>query len=102
MGQVNITVDDRALARLDRMAKERGYSRSAYAKLLFDAAYSARCGKSGDAELEAIVAGALLLSGADFDSAAIATTLKCSEATVVRIQQAWRKAGGGDDSFAHG
>jgi hypothetical protein len=100
MGQLNIKVDDKVLENLGKMARAASMPPSTYARVLFDAAYAARCGKSPDEDLNATVAAALILSGAELDSAAIARALKCSEATVVRISQAWRKfRGGADDRF---
>lgn len=89
--QINITVDDRVYDKLSTTARDRGYSVSGYAKMLFDAAYAARSGKSGDLELDALVGCVMVLSGAQKDVGVIAAALKLQERTVTRIMSAWGK-----------
>lgn len=91
MRQINISVDDRVHDKLGAMARERGYSLSAYAKMLFDAAYAARSGKSGDLELDALVGCVLVLSAAKKDIGVIAAALKLQDRTVTRIISTFRK-----------
>lgn len=89
--QVNIDLDEKVYEKLTAMARERGYSTTAYAKILFDAAYAARHGKSGDIELDALVGCVVVLWGAQKDTATIAAALKLQESTVSRIVSAWRR-----------
>lgn len=92
--QVQITFFVSAAQRdnLDRMAKVANVSRAAYAALLFNAAYSARCKAVGDLDLDAAVSRIVLLHGTkDFDTAAIAGVVGLKEATIAKILGAWRK-----------
>jgi len=56
MRPVTIIVSELVYARLEVMARKAGRSTSAYAAELFQAAYAARCGPTGDAALDAAVA----------------------------------------------
>lgn len=87
--QINFKIDDKVKERLAVAAKAAGMSPTMYAKMLFEAAYAARHGATGDRDLDATVAAALILSGAELDSDEIARALKCSEETVTRIKSAW-------------
>lgn len=89
--QINITVNDKVYDKVAAMARERGFSTTAYAQILFDAAYAARAWKSGDAHLDALVGCAIVLWGAKKDTAMIAAALKLQESTVTRIVSAWRR-----------
>jgi hypothetical protein len=89
--QINISVEDKVYDKLTAMARERGYSTSSYAKIIFDAAYAARAWKSGDLHLDTLVGCAIVLWGAQKDTATIAAALKLQESTVTRIISAWRK-----------
>lgn len=90
--QLNIAIDPKVHDRLQAMANAAGMSLSTYARTLLEAAYSARCGATGDRDLDATVAAALILSGADLDTDEVARALKTNEAVVVRILDAWRDA----------
>ena len=89
--QINIDVDDKVYDKIAAMARERGYSTTSYAKMIFDAAYAARAWKSGDVQLDALVGCAIVLWGAKKDTTTIAAALKLVESTVTRIISAWRK-----------
>lgn len=89
--QVNFDVDDRVFATLERLAAAQGYKPTRYAKMLFEAAYASRVGAQPDADIDAQVAAAIVLHGARKDSATIAKAVRLSEATVVRIIDAWRQ-----------
>jgi hypothetical protein len=53
---VQIRISERLAQGLDKMAAARGVSRSEYALVLLQAAYSARCAPTGDEALDAAVA----------------------------------------------
>lgn len=72
-------------------AHKRGMNMSAFARVLLEAAWSARSAETGDRDLDATVAAALLLAAGGLDTERIARALKCSEAVVVRIVRAWAK-----------
>jgi hypothetical protein len=88
--QVNFQVEDRVYVKLLELGQEQRLTATAYAKVLFEAAYSARWHKSGDIELEAKVGCALVLHAARRDTTEIAQALGLSESTVVRIIDAYR------------
>lgn len=92
--QINMLVEVAVYDGLSRMARERGYPVSTFAKLLLDAAYSARCGQPTDRDLDATVAAALILQAGGMDTDAVARALRISEATAERIFAAWRECGG--------
>jgi hypothetical protein len=83
--QINFSVSKPVFDRLAKEAANHNIARGGYAKVLFNAAYSARFGETGDQTLDATVAAALLLHGAGLDASRIALALKCSEETVSRI-----------------
>lgn len=91
--QLNIDVPMKTYEAIERFAKAKGISTRAYSKALFDAAFAARCGVTGDRDLDAVVAGTLLLHG-KLDSSEIAATLGTTEATVEKIRRAWEQANG--------
>lgn len=91
MRQVNFNVDDRVYATLEKHGAKHGYKPTLYAKMLFEAAFASRCGVSVDADLDDQVAAAIVLHGAKRDSATIATAVRLSESTVIRIIDAWRR-----------
>jgi hypothetical protein len=81
--------------RLFEDAKPRGYTPTAFAQLLFDAAFAARMRQvkerpADDAELDEMVRATLCLAG-DFSTAAIARRLGLSEQLVERILDGWRQ-----------
>ena len=97
MRQVGITISipEKAKMTLDRQAAERGYSSSLWAGRVFDLGFAAICAREKsmpitDADLDAIVAGTLLLTSTkDWDTAEIAQALGVPEATVARILSVW-------------
>ena len=89
--QLHLKVPAKVYARLQSMAEKAGVSRPAYAEQLLLAAYTARCQVTGDRDLDAAVSRVVLMAGLrDYDTAEIAATVGLSEATVVRIRDAWR------------
>lgn len=89
--QLNLSIDQRVFERLTAMANAAGVPLTTYARTLFEAAYSARCGATGDRDLDATVAAALILSGSNLDTEEVARALKTSEPVVIRILDAWRE-----------
>lgn len=87
--QINVRLNAAMGATLRREAAARGLSVTMLATQLLEAAFTARFGQSGDRALDATVAGALILSGADLEVAAIATALGVSPDLVIRILEAW-------------
>lgn len=91
--QINIPVDGRVYERLAEHAKKASMPVGTYARMLFDAAYAARCRETGDFDLDATVAGALILSGAGLDVGVVARALRIEEPVVRRILKVWTNAG---------
>jgi hypothetical protein len=91
MRQVNFSVDDRVFATLEKHGAKHGYKATAYAKVLFEAAFASRVGVQPDADLDDQVAAAIVLHGARQDTATIAKAVRLSEPTVIRIIDAWRR-----------
>lgn len=89
--QVNFNVDDRVYATLEKLGAKHGYKPTLYAKMLFEAAFASRCGVSVDRDLDDRVAAAVVLHGANQDTATIAKVIGLSEATVLSIISTWRK-----------
>lgn len=89
--QINMTVSAKVHAKMIEQSAKRGMSVTAYAALLFEAAYAAQFSETGDRTLDATVTAALILQGSGMDTEAIARALKCSEATVERIAVAFQK-----------
>jgi hypothetical protein len=89
--QINFSVDDRVADWLEKQGLKHGYKPTAYAKVLFEAAYASRVGVQPDAELDDQVAAAIVLHGARQDSARIAKIVRLSESTVVSIIDMWRR-----------
>jgi hypothetical protein len=89
--QVNFSVDDRVYATLEKHADKHGYRATAYAKMLFEAAFASRCGVAFDADLDEKIAVAIVLHGAKKDTATIASVVRLSEPTVIRIIDVWRR-----------
>lgn len=87
--QINIKVSERVFAQLQKAGETAGMSATAYGKVLFDAAYSARCKPTGDLDLDAQVSAALILHGSGMDFETISRALHCSEERVERIVGAW-------------
>lgn len=91
---ITIRVPPRAHQRLHEMAKPRGYTTTAYAQMLFDAAFAARVGQQrndpiSDAELDEQVRLVFACAGQG-NTAAIAKATGVPEARVTRILQALR------------
>lgn len=91
MRQVNFSVDDRVYSALEKRGREHGYKPVAYAKMLFEAAFACRVGVSSDADLDAHISAVIVLHGAKLDTAAISKVVRLSEATVVKVIDAWRQ-----------
>jgi hypothetical protein len=91
MRQINFSVDDRIFAVLEKHATRHGYKATSYAKMLFEAAFASRVGVQPDASLDAQVATAIVLHGARMDTETIAKAVRLSEASIVRIIDAWRR-----------
>lgn len=91
MRQVNFSVEDRIFATLEKQGEKHGYKPTAYAKMLFEAAFASRVGVQPDADLDDQVAAAIVLHGAKNDSAAIAKAVRLTEPTVIRIIDMWRR-----------
>jgi hypothetical protein len=93
---VTIKLAPKAHQRLFEMGKARGYAPSAFAQLLFDAAFAARIGmergeSTGDSELDEQVKLVFRLAG-DVEPAAIAKATGLPEERVTRILEGWRIA----------
>lgn len=91
MRQVNFSVEDRVYATLEKHAGQHGHKATAYAKMLFEAAFASRVGAQPNADLDAQIAAAIVLHGARQDSATIAKVVRLSEASVIKIIDAWRR-----------
>lgn len=93
---IQISVTDKVKSVLQRQAGARGYALSVWCGMLFDQAYAAVCAREKglihtDADLDAVVAGCLLLWARDeWDTAEIGQRLGISEATVAKILDVWR------------
>ncbi|MCW1844169.1 hypothetical protein [Prosthecomicrobium hirschii] len=57
--RLDLEVNQRMVDRMTKDAQERGLSLKTFAKILLTAAWTARCGKSNDPELEAVVSDVL-------------------------------------------
>lgn len=93
---INLRVHPKVHHRLREMGKERGYTPTAYAHLLFEAAFAARVGQEKDApvtdaELDEQVRLVFACAGQG-NTSAIARATGLPEARVVRILDAWREA----------
>ncbi len=89
--QINISVPEVVHARVAKMAVGAKMGVGPYAAQLFLAAYSARVKPPiGDRDLDASVARVAILWAEKRDTAEIAGAVGLSEATVVRILDAWR------------
>lgn len=91
LAPVNMHLPEPLVKRVKEEAKKAGLSASAYTAMLFQAAWSARFGKSGDPELDRIVAGTLLLHGVGLESKRIAETLCIEPHIIDRIVDTWTK-----------
>lgn len=89
--QINFQVTAKVHVRLGEMAEEAGVPLSTYARMLFEAAYAARCGVHSEPGLDDQVARVLMLFGLDMDTARIARRVGIPEHRVVRILDAWRQ-----------
>lgn len=87
---ISFEVKPKVFDTLAEMAAERHARPAVYAKMLFEAAYSARLGIQSDTDLDAAIARAVLLSAKVADSAELAAVTGMSEPTVVRVLGAWR------------
>ena len=92
MRQIGIQVTQKVAERLQAMAKEAGMPMLTFSNLLFDAAYSERCARTTDADLDAQVAlvGLATLTGAELEEIASAAGLEISVAE--RMRDGWRRA----------
>lgn len=92
MASVTLTISDKVKTNLARTAQARGMSTTGFAIILFEAAYAARAtpGGTGDVDLDAAVARSVILFANGLDTSAIAPAVGLSEATIVRILDAWR------------
>jgi hypothetical protein len=90
--QINMSVSPVVYARLEQMAKVANMPTGTYARVLLEAAYSARVKPpTGDLDLDKAVARVALLFGTKFDTATIAETLDVPERLVAKILAAWRE-----------
>lgn len=92
---ITIKVAPRAHQRLHEMAKPKGYTPTAYAQLLFDAAFAARIGQEradpvSDAELDEHVRLVFALAG-QADAAAIARATGVPKSRVTQILDGFRQ-----------
>jgi hypothetical protein len=95
--QMTVMLTPVAHRRLFESAGAKGYKASAYAQMLFDAAFAARIGQergepASDAELDEQVRLVFACAGQG-DTAAIARATGVPEARVVRILEAWKDTG---------
>jgi hypothetical protein len=93
---LTIKLPPQAHQRLHAMAKPRGYTASAYAQLLFDAAFAARVGQeretpASDAELDRQVSLVFACAGQG-DTNAISRATGVAPARVEAILAAWRRS----------
>lgn len=91
---VTLQVPPKAYQRLHESAKARGYKPTAYAQLLFDAAFAARVGQergtpASDGELDEQVRLVFACAG-QADTAAIAKSTGVAEARVAKILEGLR------------
>ncbi len=100
-GAVSLTIKVNPVAhrQLAADARERGYGATAYAQMLFDAAFAARIGQERgeepvDAELDRQVMLVFRLAG-QTDTASVARATGIPEPRVVRILDGWKAAGEG-------
>lgn len=94
---ITVKVNARQQQRLHEQARKHGYQASAYAQMIFDAAYSARVGQENDytatdADMDEMLRAVLCLAG-QFNTASIARAVGIAEPLVVRILDAWRQHG---------
>jgi hypothetical protein len=94
---ITIKVPPQTHRRLYEQAKAKGYSASAYAQMLFDAAFAARMGQLrddpvGDAELDEQVWLVFACAGQG-DVAAIAKATGVKQTLVAKILAGWKQAG---------
>lgn len=89
--QLNFDVPELLYERLAAAAKALSLSPSRYAMMLFQAAWTARQGETGDRDLDMSVARVALLSSMEIDTDEIARYTGIPESTVVRVLDAWRK-----------
>jgi predicted transcriptional regulator len=90
MAQLNISVSEKVLAKIDEMAKAKGYTRSTYATILFDAAYAARVDIAADVELTAMIGMIMILYKSKKEINEIAKAIGFKPETIDRILEAWR------------
>lgn len=89
--QINFDVDERIGTRLAKMAGDRGLTRIGYAKMLFEAAYSARCGVQPDTEIDEQIKIALVLWAAKQDTTTISKAVGLSEPTIIKAIDCWKR-----------
>lgn len=88
--QVILSISEPVFTKLQAFAKDVGVPTSAYAKMLFEAAYAARCAPTGDAALDASVARVLLLHRRGMTPAEISELVNLPAGLVGLTVEAWR------------
>jgi len=92
--QINMRMEPKIFASVEKRAAEKGYPISTYARLMFDAAYAERIGyergvPATDAELDEMVRAVFCLSG-EFKPEAIAKATGIPETLVSKILAGWK------------
>lgn len=88
--QLNFVVTERVYQGVCKQASKLDMSPTRYAQSLFEAAYAARIGGTGDPVLEAVVGAALVLWGLNFDVPTIAKSLNVTEPQVEMLISRWQ------------
>ncbi len=87
---LNVAVNAKVYDRVQALAKAAGMPAGTFATLLFEAAYAARCGETGDVALDTAVSRVALLFGTGFDVTSICQATGLSAGFVERTTEAWR------------
>ena len=87
---IHIDVNERIYQRCSDMAKTANVPTSTYNRMLFEAAYAARCAETGDIDLDTAVSRVALLFGNGFDAQSIRQATGLSETFVGRTVEAWQ------------
>ena len=88
--QFAFNVDERLYLKIVEQARQLDMSPTRYAQSLFEAAYAARHGNTGDPIVETVVGAALVLWGLKFDVPTIARNLNLTEPQVELLISRWR------------
>jgi hypothetical protein len=88
--QISISVSEKVHERLATLATAAGMSVTAYANILFDAAYAARVGTSMDRSIDTSVSRVVVLWGTGMDAAEIAKVIGFSTGWCAQVIDAWR------------